>query len=606
MSNITSLKEQKYKDSLPYHTIHKIRSKLLEVGILTTESGWLNSLDGFYSVTVSVHNSSVQTNGKGTTKAFALASAYGELMERLQNFAPFRLSMDFDADVFEHGSFYYTPDEVDLTVHELLNADNEWLDRVMRDSQVDNQSAIPILKKWQGISYEEVPSDYKAIPYRNIKSGAVSYIPIKLASKMYMSNGMCAGNTRAEALIQGISEIFERYVNQKIIRDHLTPPTIPESYLYEYQSIMSMIHRIESQGQFKIILKDCSLGKGYPVTCVIFIDQRTSAYFIKFGASPIFEISLERTLTELLQGQNIHKMKGLKEFHATLPVKDMDENIMNILVNGSGYYPKEMFMDTPTYPWKGFHHISGDTNEAILDQYITFIESLGYNVLVRDVSFLDFPAYHVIIPGLSEVECFDNVISINDYSIYNTIKKQVRRLAKLSPNEVRNLIYLITSRTYHPMADIKTLLGLRLNEQLPWYLSHISLLLVALYLYINDYDNASKSFGSFLDYAKQMYKKGTILTYYKCVNSYLDLRAQDVNQEEIYKLLVTIYPHKIVAKVIQEFENTLTLFKDMPGLNCYNCDTCAYKATCNYPGNRELIIKLKELYGTYYQQHKSE
>ncbi len=100
MIKITSIKEQKYKDLAPYKTIHNIRSKLLEVGILTTESNWLHTLEGFYSVTISVDGSSVRTNGKGTTKAYALASAYGELMERLQNFAPFRLSMDFDEGVF--------------------------------------------------------------------------------------------------------------------------------------------------------------------------------------------------------------------------------------------------------------------------------------------------------------------------------------------------------------------------------------------------------------------------------------------------------------------------------------------------------------------------
>lgn len=599
MIKITSIKEQKYKDLAPYKTIHNIRSKLLEVGILTTESNWLHTLEGFYSVTISVDGSSVRTNGKGTTKAYALASAYGELMERLQNFAPFRLSMDFDEGVFSHGDFYYAPDEKSFTVDELLMSKNEWLAWQLDHIKMHTQEITDLLNEWKHISYEDVPSDFTTIPYTNITNQTQSYVPIKMANKMYMSNGMCAGNTRSEALIQGISEVLERYVNQKIIRDRLTPPTIPPDFLDQYPSIVAMISTIENKGNYKVIVKDCSLGKGYPVTCVIFIDLKTSEYFIKFGASPIFEISLERTLTELLQGQNIHKMKGLKEFQVTLPIKSEDDNIINILVNGSGYYPKEMFMNTPSYSWDGFNGFSGESNDELLEQLIQFIEGLGYIILVRDVSFLDFPAYHIIIPGLSEVESFHNCRSIQDFSIYNTIKKQIRQLKPLTSEEIRNLIYLITSRSYHPMANVTTLLGLQLKQNVPWYYSNMALFLVALHLKISDYDNAFKTFNTFLDYTKQSKQQGPILTYYKCVSSYLELRAKEVHNLDLFMLLSTFYPIKVVQRVIDEFQDTTNLFRNLPCLQCFNCDKCGLKDTCLYPGNRDLILKLKSIYLAY-------
>ena len=41
------------------------------------------------------------------------------------------------------------------------------------------------------------------------------------------SNGMCAGNTPAEALVQGLSEIFERYAIQEVLAGNIIPPDIP-------------------------------------------------------------------------------------------------------------------------------------------------------------------------------------------------------------------------------------------------------------------------------------------------------------------------------------------------------------------------------------------
>lgn len=89
---MNSLSGRKYKDELPINTINKIRNILSGLGILTIETGWRNSAEGFYSVTIMIQNTNLTTNGKGTTYEYALASAYGELMERLQNQSFYKLS----------------------------------------------------------------------------------------------------------------------------------------------------------------------------------------------------------------------------------------------------------------------------------------------------------------------------------------------------------------------------------------------------------------------------------------------------------------------------------------------------------------------------------
>lgn len=590
-----SLSMNKYKDSDPLTTIHKIRTILYDLGINTTELNWQNSANGFFSVTISVSGTSIRTNGKGTTKEFALASVYGELMERLQNFAPFRLSMDFSNNVLEYGGFYYAPDEKMYDTNDLLSSNNEWLQCQLATLNNSHPELISLFTKWKKVSYEDIPKDFITIPYKNISTSNISYIPIKMSNKMYMSNGMCAGNTREEALIQGLCELMERYANKQIIENKITPPTIPRKYINNYSGISSMINELEFNGNYKVIIKDCSLGKGFPVTCVILINAKTSEYFIKFGAYPIFEISVERTLTELLQGQNIYKMKGLKDFYVTPPVEDASNNVMGILVNGSGYYPKEIFMDTPTYEWIGFNDLNGNSNLEILNKLISFIEHQGYKILVRDVSFLEFPAYHIIIPNYSEIEKIDDNESIDNFILYNNIKRLTRNIRNLTSVDIIKLIDYINNAKFHPLARITTMLNIEVKKGLPWYYKNISLLLVALYLKIDDYKNAYKVFNNYIETIKSS-GKININNYYKCIRNYLDLRSQNKSVYEINSLLNNFFPNYLVNKVEKEINTTTHLFKGTYILECFNCEKCEVKSSCIHIGNEMLLIKLKDKY----------
>lgn len=80
----------RYKDKLPSATIRHTRDTLASHGIFATET-WNNVGNQIYSVHLSVPNTTITSNGKGCNKEFALASAYGELIERLSFLLPFRM-----------------------------------------------------------------------------------------------------------------------------------------------------------------------------------------------------------------------------------------------------------------------------------------------------------------------------------------------------------------------------------------------------------------------------------------------------------------------------------------------------------------------------------
>ncbi len=76
-----------HKDSSPQKTIEKIQNILESIGFLLKNRNihWKKPFKNCYScVLIFSDYPFVHSNGKGMTKEYALASAYGEFIERLQ------------------------------------------------------------------------------------------------------------------------------------------------------------------------------------------------------------------------------------------------------------------------------------------------------------------------------------------------------------------------------------------------------------------------------------------------------------------------------------------------------------------------------------------
>ncbi len=55
------------------------------------------------------------------------------------------------------------------------------------------------------------------LPFTRQSDNQTIYIPMNIIGNLYVSNGMSAGNTRNEARVQGLSEVFERYVKTALL-----------------------------------------------------------------------------------------------------------------------------------------------------------------------------------------------------------------------------------------------------------------------------------------------------------------------------------------------------------------------------------------------------
>ena len=297
------------KDLPLEQTIANMSSVLAGLGIKIEIASWRNIVPNVWSLHIrDAHSPMCFTNGKGSTKESALASALGEYIERL-NCNHFYNDQFWGEDI-ANAAFVHYPNErwfkpgpedalpaglLDEHCLRIYNADGELRGSHLYDTNSGNVQ--------RGIC---------SLPYVRQSDGKLVYFPSNLIDNLFLSNGMSAGNTLAEAQVQCLSEIFERAIKREILEGEIALPDVPQEVLAKYPGILAGILALEEQG-FPVLVKDASLGGEYPVMCVTLMNPRTGGVFASFGAHPSLEVALERSITELLQGRSFEGLNDLPQ-----------------------------------------------------------------------------------------------------------------------------------------------------------------------------------------------------------------------------------------------------------------------------------------------------
>lgn len=571
-----TFRDADFKDERPLKTVERIKGILKDHGIETEES-WMDSgVPYCYSLRIAVSGTTFSTNGKGLTKEFALASGYGELMERLQ------LGYVGSVDVQKSGD-YTDEDSRDVMVstEELLCCNKKWYEAFSK--QLLKYSGIQMSPEDILMQYADANGSVRTIPYFNITSGGKVFFPTKLGKRIYTTNGCAAGNTIEEAIVQGISEIVERHYKMKILTEVIAVPDIPEEALKKYKAAYDIITYVRSKG-FRVHIKDCSLGTKFPVVCACFIDEKSGRYHTHFGAYPIFEIALERALTESFQGRNLDNLAKYDSFiYKKSDVYSLD-NIASEMQVGIAEKLPDFFVGKTQYEWREGVGFSGNNNRELLREVISFFAEQGHDIIVRNGSCLGFPTCQVLIPGYSEV------------FVHRLSRKQ---------DEFRYSAYAMKTLRNPPAAGMEDMMGLLMHtNQMNKLMGNVT--------GVSNFTAGAKLFAE-LDGRKERYWMSASLAYVyfalgkyaeslKCVNTmlslgdkraeeylicikrYLSLRLNGYEEDQTKNILEFFHSPESVKKLYSCLENggnplrELTLRCDMSCReDCLLYGNCCHK-----------------------------
>ena len=392
----------KHKDDIPYNTVNRIKDALGKIELFM-EADVKKHMDGIFSIDLSHKLGMWNVAGKGTTEDYCMASAYGEAIEHLCNHYAFNIN-ELDKEIHKKYGFMRYPDEMLRSISEVLSlAPDVFVDMCERTSYTE-KDIDKIEKVWQSVLGNTMTT---YVPYLNVDSGQISYLPDEILAKMCGSNGGGCGNTPAEALGHALDEVIERNSKYHIFFDKLTPPSIPMDYIKERSyDLFDLINRIEKTGKVKVIVKDASLGKNYSVVCVLIVDVKTQKYLVNFGAHPCFEIALERCLTEMFQDHRLSQnLMNRDEMMSWNNLTDDDifdlSNWVPLLVDDIGYLPNSFFGEKPSWEFSEWETFENYTNEFGVKRQLDILKKNGLKVYIRNNSFLDMPVYKVYVPTFS-------------------------------------------------------------------------------------------------------------------------------------------------------------------------------------------------------------
>jgi len=485
------------KDLPLEQTIANMSSLLAGLGIKIEIASWRNIIPNVWSLHIrDAHSPMCFTNGKGSTKESALASALGEYIERLSNnhfYAGAYWGEDLANASFVHypNERWFKPGKKDALPTEILDAyclplynpDGELRGSHLIDTNSGNAQ--------RGIC---------SLPFVRHADGEVVYFPTNLIENLFVSNGMSAGNTLAEAQVQCLSEIFERAVKREILEGEMCLPDVPQAVLDKYPSILAGIQGLEAQG-FPVLVKDASLGGLYPVMCVTLMNPRTGGVFASFGAHPSLEVALERSLTELLQGRSFEGLNDLPAPTFESNAVTEPNNFVEHFIDSSGIVSWRFFSATSDFDFVEWDFTAQGENANAKEAATLFgiLKDIGKEAYTAVYDQLGAIACRILVPGYSEVYPIEDLIWDNTNKAL-LFREDVLNLHRLDDASLSALLDRLENNELDEYLDIATLIGIEFDENTEWGQLTVLELKLLIHLALKQFEAAHDLVGAFLQF----------------------------------------------------------------------------------------------------------
>ena len=493
------MQDNKYKERLPEETVEVIKNFFASLGSdfrleLRAEK---DTKVGFFWHRLFLYYKDmlvIDTTGKGATRNLSLASAYAEMYER---FCCLYLSGIEAKDRIPFGA-----DERELTNEEALLP-------FLKIKEAERNNVAEYMRLLYGGLW--------GVPFKNICGGEDMDIDLNCLGTIFGSNGMAAGNTLKEALNQGISEVFERYIHFvayyggkkfKLISEEVIKGETPEIY-----------EKIKLLEQYDISVRvyDASFDTGLPVLCALLLDKNRMQHCFSFGSFPVFEIALERTLSEALQGKLF--IEDLQMTPCT-PFEGASDNYNIMGGYGGVILPETVFVEAETVHEvnKAVYLPKNTDNDRIFEHIQSILSEKSLDGYYRDMSLSEeIKAAWICIPELEkgfDVSYVggktDNLLKVDE--LLTDIREH--RLNKDNLHSKVDLMESFSSQQYSYLANLLHYTGMQ--SSIAEYIEGIIILAE------KDWINAPNFIvgidKQYLDVRETVSELQVIVSFYNCLN----------------------------------------------------------------------------------------
>ncbi len=395
------LRNEYGKCDLPENTVDRIQKGLQALDL---KAGYhsVQASEKLYWSRIWIDDLQIVCEGKGVSAKLAEASAYAELAERL--------SAGLFYPAFEEQVRHHLPALHSRDTEQFLHF--AWMKGFVQahQSELEDPVRIEDLLRCQthltSADLQEIKDSPLAgnwVDGYSLLRGHRVKVPISFASYIHGSNGLAAGNTLEEALIQAACEVFERWSQIQTIKPERIQPTIDKKSI-DNPFIQNMID-FYAANKVEILIKDLSFGGLLPVIGVLYINNNLKPGLLEHsmlipGASFNTLEALSRCFTEGIQGRET-LAKPRAQFNKQ--VQPGSQVVNYYLLMRCGLSPKAV-----SFLHKGEAQ-SFKPNEAPdlaseIEQLKATCKGMNTDCIILNLTHpvLQFPVIRVIMPGVSD------------------------------------------------------------------------------------------------------------------------------------------------------------------------------------------------------------
>jgi ribosomal protein S12 methylthiotransferase accessory factor len=543
------------KDHSLEETIAHMSHLIESLGIKIEIAEWRNLVPHVWSVHIRDAESPMCfTNGKGATKDAALCSALGEYLERMSN--NYFYNDFYLGEQRAEASFVHYPNEkwfkagpgdsipeglMDERFLEVFNPDDE----LKASHLIDTNSGATE----RGVC---------ALPFVRQSDQKTVYIPANLIGNIFVSNGMSAGNTLFEARVQCLSEILERAVKKQIILGEITLPDVPKSVLERFPTILEGIEKIETSG-FPVFVKDASLGGKFPVMCVAIMNPRTGGVFASFGGHPKFEVALERSLTELMQGRSFEGLNDVQPPTFNPLAIHEPNNMVEHFIDSSGVISWKFFGQAADHPFSDWN-LEGSTEQEY-HYLMGILKDLDKEVYIAEYDGLGAQACRILVPGYSEIYDVEDLVWDNTNKGV-PFRSDILNIHSLDDKSLLRLLKNLEDSELDEYLPIPVFIGVAFDENSPWGKCTIGELKGLICLALGMHEEAKASVAEFLEYNDNVPARRS---FYQALDAVLDITIrEDLELGNYMPSLTRMYGEELLGKVTASVSGELRFFGLMP------------------------------------------
>ncbi|WP_417624752.1 OsmC domain/YcaO domain-containing protein [Paremcibacter congregatus] len=529
------------KDLPLEQTIANMSSILSDIGVNIEIASWRNLVPNVWSLHIREAASPMCfTNGKGATKESALCSALGEYIERMS--CNFFYNDYYFGEEIAHSTYVHYPTEKWF----LAGPDDALPEGLLDERCLSLYNPEDELRASHLIDTNSGRADRGicALPFTRHSDQETVYFPSNLIENLFLSNGMSAGNNLNEAKVQCLSEIFERAIKRQIIEQEIILPDVPKEILAKYPAILAGIEELENKG-FPVLVKDASLGGRFPVMCVTLMNPKTGGVFASFGAHPSFEVAMERSLTELLQGRSFEGLNDVPPPTFNSHAVTEPSNFVEHFIDSTGVISWKFFSAKQDYAFCEWD-FSGTTAEEN-DRLMQILADLGKEVYVATYTDFGATACRILVPDYSEVYPVEDLIWDNTNKAL-LFREDILNIHTLTDGELEDLLERFEESELDHYTVISNLIGIEFDENTIWGRLDIGELKIMIYLALQQFEEAKEIVADFLNFNDNTVER---VLFYQAMNAVLDITLDDeLDIDDYVPNLTRMYGVQVMENVL--------------------------------------------------------